>query len=58
MENQRTNCYKCVYFYVSWDKNFPNGCRAFGFKTREMPSVSVYKSSGKSCQAFKSKDVK
>lgn len=46
------NCLKCVHYFVTWDKNFPRGCRAFGVKTRSMPSESVYRATGRHCPAF------
>ena len=53
---KQINCRKCVNFYVTWDPNNPYGCRYFGFKTKTLPSVYVFKSSGEPCKAFKSKD--
>ena len=48
----RVNCFACVSFFVTYEPNFPYGCRAMGFKSREMPSLSVYASSGMACQMF------
>jgi len=53
---KRINCRKCINFYVTWDQSNPYGCRYFGFKTKMLPSVYVYKSSGEPCKAFKTKD--
>ncbi len=52
---KKVNCYKCKYFYITWDKNFPYGCKAFGFKSRLIPSIEVKKASGKECLSFKEK---
>ncbi|WP_330218382.1 uracil-DNA glycosylase [Sporosarcina globispora] len=41
MSIQKIDCFKCKYFYVTWDRNHPKGCRAFQFKTRQMPSLEV-----------------
>lgn len=49
------NCNKCVHYYITWDKSFPYGCRAMGFKCRELPSTTVKKSSGLECLLFKKK---
>lgn len=49
---EKINCRLCKYFYVTWDKNFPNGCRAFEFKSRDMPYAVVYKNSGANCRAY------
>ena len=54
------NCYKCKYFYITWDKNFPYGCKAMKFKTKKLPSKVVKENSNMTCQSFikkiKSKD--
>ncbi|QPC47769.1 uracil-DNA glycosylase [Mangrovibacillus cuniculi] len=46
------NCFQCQYFYVTWDKHHPRGCKAYGFKTKEMPSMTVKKASGQECLKF------
>jgi hypothetical protein len=53
---QRIDCLKCQHFYVTWDTNFPRGCKAFGFKTKTMPSLAVLSSSGEPCLKFEKKD--
>ncbi|KJF28737.1 uracil-DNA glycosylase [Clostridium aceticum] len=55
MKEKRIDCYKCIYFHITWDKKFPRGCKFFGFKTHQLPSISVLQSSGKPCYAFKEK---
>lgn len=52
-----TNCLKCEYFYVTWDKTSPKGCKYFGFKTKLLPSVAVQQCSGSECGAFLPKDI-
>jgi hypothetical protein len=54
-ERERIDCFTCRHFYVTWDRNFPKGCRAMGFKTREMPSVAVFKNSGEDCLRYEPK---
>lgn len=49
-------CRNCKHFYVTWDSQAPNGCRAFGFKGRMMPSISVKKESGNECMKFTPKN--
>jgi len=49
------NCNKCEHYYVTWEKNFPCGCRSMGFKSRELPSIAVRKNSGMDCLQFKLK---
>lgn len=58
MAKQRIDCIKCKYFYVTWDKEFPNGCKFFDFKSKQYPSVVVWQSSGDDCQVFDLKSAK
>jgi len=55
MNSKKINCYKCKYFYITWDKKFPYGCKVFGFKSKILPSIEVKKASGKECLSFKPK---
>ena len=55
MTEKKITCNKCTHFYVTWDKQYPRGCRAMGFKTKIMPSLVVFKSSGVKCMEFKEK---
>jgi len=55
MSNRRINCMKCEHYYITWDMNFPRGCRIYEFKTREWPSAVVYRSSGIPCMNYKEK---
>ena len=48
-------CKKCKHYYITWDKNFPYGCRAMGFKGKKTPAYTVYKSSGMKCLLFEEK---
>lgn len=57
-EPQRIDCFKCRHFYVTWDEYFPRGCKALGFKSREIPSGVVFRSSGIECQKFEMKAKK
>jgi hypothetical protein len=52
---QKIDCMKCRYFYITWDKNFPRGCKFFNFKTKQMPSIDVIRSSGEACLKFEPK---
>jgi hypothetical protein len=46
------NCLRCRYFYVTWDYSFPRGCRVFGIKSRDMPSLVVLRNTGHNCPVF------
>ncbi|WP_309118423.1 uracil-DNA glycosylase [Paenibacillus sp.] len=56
-ESSRINCMKCRHYYVTWEPQYPRGCRAYGFKTRQMPSVTVLSSSGRPCLQYEEKSV-
>jgi len=50
------NCYKCIYYKVSWDKNFPHVCQIFDIKSRMLPYISVFQNTSRSCPAFKKRE--
>jgi len=52
MQSKDPNCFDCHHFFVTWDPGFPRGCRVFGVKSRDLPSVIVHRSTGRSCPAF------
>ncbi len=54
-EAKAIDCLKCAHFYVTWDRDFPNGCRALGFKSRQSPSQAVLSASGIPCECFMQK---
>jgi len=56
MGNDKTpNCFKCEFFFITWDAHFSRGCNAYEFKSKELPSSTVLKSTGKPCLFFKEK---
>ena len=52
----RPNCHRCRFFRVTWDESTPYACRAFGFRSRRIPSAVVRDTSGEACQLFEPKD--
>lgn len=56
MGTDRLNCQKCKYYFITWDNRYPYGCRLFGVKSREAPSIIVYQSLGKQCEGFLEKE--
>ncbi|MGD7042902.1 uracil-DNA glycosylase [Jeotgalibacillus proteolyticus] len=56
MESKRINCLACKHYYITWDPKFPKGCRAHQFKTNHLPSLQVFRASGRPCLAFEKKD--
>ena len=57
MKEGEVDCFQCRHFFITWDKNFPRGCRALGFKSREMPCRTVHEASGIRCLKFEPKDL-
>jgi hypothetical protein len=57
-EKQKISCPQCQYFYVTWDKNFPKGCKVFRFKSKKFPSDFVYEATGIMCEHFAEKPKK
>ena len=37
----RIDCRICIYYFVTWNDQFPHGCRAMGFKSRRSPIDEV-----------------
>ena len=56
MESHAPNCRQCKYLQTTWDRSAPLGCKMFGFKTRQLPSVEVLASTGKQCHFFECKE--
>ncbi|MDA9297205.1 hypothetical protein N9Q44_03705 [Gammaproteobacteria bacterium] len=46
-----TNCYGCVHFYITWDKQWPYGCRKMDFRSKRLPSEAVLEADGQPCLA-------
>ncbi len=46
------DCKKCKHLYVTYDKFYPWGCKAFGFKSKKYPYNEVYSISGMKCALF------
>jgi hypothetical protein len=55
VKEEKVDCFHCKHFFVTWDKAFPRGCGALGFKSREMPYRMVRQASGMSCLKFEKK---
>ncbi|MDR1701345.1 MAG: uracil-DNA glycosylase [Sporomusaceae bacterium] len=54
----RISCHKCQFFKVTWDRQFPYACKAYGFKGRNLPSLEVLSASGIQCMHFQEKKAK
>ena len=54
--NIRIVCQKCKFYYVTWEKGKPHGCKAYGFKSQIIPSTVVKRSSGTDCSFYELKN--
>ncbi|MFK5936974.1 MAG: uracil-DNA glycosylase [Sulfurimonas sp.] len=52
---KKINCRRCQYYFVTWENAKPHGCKAYGFKSAQIPSMVVFQSSGVACSLFKQK---
>jgi len=48
-ETQSVNCFGCRHFFITHEPALPYGCRAMGFKSRELPCSVVLRSSDAPC---------
>ncbi len=53
---RKIKCFSCLYFYITYDPQFPYGCRAVRFRSRGMPAKEISASSGIDCQFFAGKE--
>lgn len=52
MSSAAPTCHGCRHYFVTWDKIAPHGCRAFEFKSPEVPCVVVERASDMPCGEF------
>lgn len=50
------NCLECAHYHITWDSQFPYGCRAMNFKSKRQPQLDVLESSGGYCMRFEPKN--
>lgn len=51
-DNDEDELFSMSFFKVTWDPQTPRACVAYGFKTKQIPSVVVKQSSGMECLKF------
>ncbi|MCP3899749.1 MAG: uracil-DNA glycosylase [Desulfobacteraceae bacterium] len=54
-EKNNIRCHHCQHFFITWEVDHPYGCHAMNFKSKQIPSAVVFKSSGEKCMLFKAK---
>lgn len=52
---EQPKCLKCKYYHVTWDPQQPRGCSAYQFKSKELPSIIVFRNSGQQCGLYEPK---
>jgi hypothetical protein len=45
-------CVRCRHYFVTYVPAQPHGCRAYGFRSKILPSQVVMQSSGQPCSLF------
>jgi hypothetical protein len=50
------DCIKCAHFKVTWEPAFPRSCVLFGIKCRNLPSIEVFRATGRHCPSFQQKE--
>jgi|TARA_B110000977_G_C10704589_1_gene348768 hypothetical protein len=53
----RIGCNSCKYFYITWNKKLPYGCRAMGFISEKLPCIDVVVIEGRDCLSFEEKNA-
>ncbi|HBI24573.1 MAG TPA: uracil-DNA glycosylase [Nitrospiraceae bacterium] len=53
---KETDCFKCRHLYITWEKDFPYGCKKMGFKSKQISSIVVQQASGEKCLYFEEKE--
>ena len=49
------NCAQCKHFYITWNKQTPNGCRRFGIQCKDSPAKIIASAGLGDCQGFEAK---
>lgn len=49
------DCNQCRHYFITHDADFRYGCRAFDFKSRQLPVRVVGSASGEACRMFRPK---
>jgi hypothetical protein len=53
----KPNCNQCKHYFITYDKHTPRGCKAYGIKSQQLPSMVVKSANnGRDCIGFELKD--
>jgi hypothetical protein len=53
--SESVHCRTCRHYYITWDRKFPHGCKAAGFRSAAMPHLEVFAASGRTCLLYEKK---
>ena len=56
-EKKMVTCSGCYYFFITYKKNRPWGCKKFGFISKFIPAMEVFSTTGTECAYRKEKDL-
>ena len=56
-ENRQIRCAMCEAFFVTHRPATPWGCRRFGFRSKIIPSLLVFSTTGTKCAYFRERAV-
>jgi len=48
----KPNCKRCVYYYITWNKDQPHGCKLYGFKSQQIPSLVIKRETRDDCKGY------
>ena len=48
-------CGRCQHYFVTYDPKRPRGCKKFGFKSLQSPSLEVFAATGTNCAHYEEK---
>jgi hypothetical protein len=55
MNEEKPVCQRCRYYFVTWQADFPHGCKAFDMKSKTLPCLEVQIISKQDCLKFEPK---
>ena len=50
------DCFRCRHFQVTYQPAWPYACRAFGVRSKVLPSIEIRRASGAPCRGFEPKE--
>ena len=56
-EKKMVKCSGCYYFFITYKKNRPWGCKKFGFISKFIPAMEVFSTTGIECAYKREKDL-